>query len=175
MDAQLKEKLLLIKNTNSNTSVLRIKQEQIWETYKKYTNEQINYYENKVFNGTILDVENLDIELEFVENLSQEQIFEYYKNIVSSVPQYNIPGRQLKILVKDNISDTYLGLLQLTVDLLVNDKKNVFLGIEDKDYGKYKKVIRDCGVNISICVPLQPFGFNFCGGKLYCCCCIIES
>lgn len=22
------------------------------------------------------------------------------------------------------------------------------------------------GVNISICVPLQPFGFNFCGGKL---------
>ena len=97
MDAQLKEKLLLIKNTNSNTSVLRIKQEQIWETYKKYTNEQINYYENKVFNGTILDVENLDIELEFVENHSQEQIFEYYKNIVSSVPQYNIPGRQLKI------------------------------------------------------------------------------
>ena len=166
MDIKLKEKLLSIKHTNSNNSVQSIKQEQIREIYKKYTNEQINDYEKKVFNGSIDDVENIEIELEFVENHLQEQIFEYYRNIVSSVPQYNIPGRQLKILVKDNISDTYLGLLQLTVDLLVNDKKNVFLGIEDKDYGKYKKVIRDCGVNISICVPLQPFGFNFCGGKL---------
>ena len=166
MDTQLKEKLLSIKNTNSNNSVQRIKQEQIREIYKKYTNEQINGYENKVFNGTIVDVENIEIKLEFVENHYQEQIFEYYRNIVSSVPQYNIPGRQLKILVKDNISNTYLGLLQLTVDLLVNDKKNIFLGVDDKDYGKYKKVIRDCGVNISICVPLQPFGFNFCGGKL---------
>ena len=166
MDTQLKEKLLSIKNTNSNNSVQRIKQEQIREIYKKYTNEQINDYENKVFNGSIVDVENIEIKLEFVENHYQEQIFEYYRNIVSSVPQYNIPGRQLKILVKDNISNTYLGLLQLTVDLLVNDKKNIFLGVDDKDYGKYKKVIRDCGVNISICVPLQPFGFNFCGGKL---------
>ena len=166
MDIKLKEKLLSIKHTNSNNSVQSIKQEQIREIYKKYTNEQINDYEKKVFNGSIDDVKNIEIELEFVENHLQEQIFEYYRNIVSSVPQYNIPGRQLKILVKDNISDTYLGLLQLTVDLLVNDKKNVFLGIEDKDYGKYKKIIRDCGVNISICVPLQPFGFNFCGGKL---------
>ena len=166
MDTHLKKKLLLIKNTNSNSSVLSIKQEQILETYKKYTNEQINDYENKVFNGNVVEVENIEIELEFVENHSQERIFEYYRNIVSSVPQYNIPGRQLKILVKDNISNTYLGLLQLTVDLLVNEKKNIFLGVDDKDYGKYKKIIRDCGVNISICVPLQPFGFNFCGGKL---------
>ena len=29
-----------------------------------------------------------------------------------------------------------------------------------------KKKIRDSGANISICVPLHPFGFNFCGGKL---------
>ena len=116
MDTQLKEKLLSIKNTNSNNSVQRIKHEQIREIYKKYTNEQINDYENKVFNGSIVDVENIEIKLEFVENHYQEQTFEYYRNIVSSVPQYNIPGRQLKILVKDNISNTYLGLLQLTVD-----------------------------------------------------------
>ncbi len=163
---RLKEKLLSIKNTNSKNSVELIKQEQIREIYKKYRDKEINDYEKKVFKGSIIDVENIEIELEFVENDSQEQMFEYYRNIVSSVPQYNIPGRQLKILVKDKISENYLGLLQLTVDLLVNDKKNIFLGVEDKDYGKYKKVIRDCGVNISICVPLQPFGFNYCGGKL---------
>ena len=163
---RLKEKLLSIKNTNSKNSVELIKQEQIREIYKKYRDKEINDYEKKVFKGSIIDVENIEIELEFVENDSQEQMFEYYRNIVSSVPQYNIPGRQLKILVKDKISENYLGLLQLTVDLLVNDKKNIFLGVEEKDYGKYKKVIRDCGVNISICVPLQPFGFNYCGGKL---------
>jgi hypothetical protein len=163
---RLKERLLSIKNTNSNNSVERIKKEQISEIYKKYLKEEINNYEKKVFNGSIIDVEKIEIKLEFVENQSQERLFEYYRNVVSSVPQYNIPGRQLKILVKDNNSDSYLGLIQLTVDLLVNDKKNIFLGVEEKDYGKYKKVIRDCGVNISICVPLQPFGFNYCGGKL---------
>ena len=145
---RLKERLLSIKNTNSNNSVERIKKEQISEIYKKYLKEEINNYEKKVFNGSIIDVEKIEIKLEFVENQSQERLFEYYRNVVSSVPQYNIPGRQLKILVKDNNSHKYLGLIQLTVDLLVNDKKNIFLGVEEKDYGKYKKVIRDCGVNI---------------------------
>lgn len=163
---ELQQKLLSIKNTNSNNNIKLIKQEQIREIYKKYTKEQINNYEKKIFNGNIIDVEKIEINLEFVENYEQEQIFEYYINTVSSMPQYNIPGRQLKILVKDKISETYLGLLQLTVDLLVNDKKNIFLGIQEKDNGIYKKIIRDSGVNISICVPLQPFGFNFCGGKL---------
>ena len=90
-----------------------------------------------------------------------------YLNIIEMLyqmcSQYNIPGRQVKILVKDGTTNKYLGLLQLTVDLLVNEKKNDFLKIEQKDYGKYKKIIRDCGVNISICVPLQPFGYNFYG------------
>ena len=167
MDAiELKQKLLSIKNTDSSDNVQLIKQKQIKEIYKKYTKEQISNYEKKIFNGNIIDVENIEIKLEFVENYEQEQIFEYYINTVSSMPQYNIPGRQLKILVQDKQSENYLGLLQLTVDLLVNDQKNIFLGIQEKDYGIYKKIIRDSGVNISICVPLQPFGFNFCGGKL---------
>lgn len=58
---------------------------------------------------------------------------------------YNLPGRQVKILVKDNNTNKYLGLLQLTIDLLVNEQKNKFLQISEKDYGKYKKIIRDCG------------------------------
>ncbi|MCK4979159.1 MAG: hypothetical protein KAS62_02130, partial [Candidatus Delongbacteria bacterium] len=31
---------------------------------------------------------------------------------------------------------------------------------------KFKNKLRENGANISICIPLQPFGFNFCGGKL---------
>ena len=90
------------------------------------TNEEINSYEDLVFNGNIEDIKNIQISLEFVETKNQESLFEYYRNVVSSVPQYNIPGRQVKILVKDNNSQKYLGLLQLTIDLLVNEKKNNF-------------------------------------------------
>lgn len=166
MENVLKSKLLSIKKEESSENTQCIKQQQIREIYQRYTNEEIEHYEELVFNGTIENVKNIQLSLEFVENISQEKAFEYYRNIVSSVPQYNIPGRQVKILVKDNNTNKYLGLLQLTIDLLVNEQKNKFLQISEKDYGKYKKIIRDCGVNISICVPLQPFGFNFCGGKL---------
>ena len=166
MDDVLKTKLLSIKKEKYLENIQQIKQQQIHELYKHYTKEEIEHYENLVFNGIIEDVKNIQLSLEFVENNSQEKAFEYYRNNVSSMPQYNIPGRNVKILVKDNNTNKYLGLLQLTVDLLVNNNKNKFLQISEKDYGKYKKIIRDCGVNISICVPLQPFGFNYCGGKL---------
>lgn len=166
MEHALKTSLLSIKKEESNENIQYIKQQQIREIYQRYTNEEIKHYEDLVFNGNIEDVKNIQISLEFVENKSQENAFEYYRNVVSSIPQYNIPGRLVKILVKDNNTNTYLGLLQLTVDLLVNENKNKFLQIREKDYGKYKKIIRDCGVNISFCVPLQPFGFNYCGGKL---------
>ena len=166
MEVTLKRKLLSIKTEESNDNTQQIKDQQIKEIYQKFTNNQMNEYEDMVFKGGFEDVKQIQLILEFVENDIQEKIFEYYRNVVSSVPQYNIPGRQVKILVKDGTTNKYLGLLQLTVDLLVNEKKNDFLKIEQKDYGKYKKIIRDCGVNISICVPLQPFGYNFCGGKL---------
>ena len=166
MDDVLKTKLISIKKEKYLENIQQIKQQQIHELYKHYTKEEIEHYENLVFNGIIEDVKNIQLSLEFVENNSQEKAFEYYRNTVSSIPQYNIHGRNVKILVKDNNTNKYLGLLQLTVDLLVNNNKNKFLQISEKDYGKYKKIIRDCGVNISICVPLQPFGFNYCGGKL---------
>ena len=166
MENAIKSKLLSIKKEDTIENIQYIKQQQIRELYKHYTNEEIEYYKELEFNGDIEDVKSIQISLEFVENELQEKMFDYYRNVVSSIPHYNIPGRQVKILIKDNNTKKYLGLLQLTIDLLVNANKNKFLQINEKDYGKYKKIIRDCGVNISICVPLQPFGFNYCGGKL---------
>lgn len=166
MDTILKNQLLSVKIEDTENNIRQIKDQQIQEIYQKFTSDQINEYEQMVFKGVFEDIKLIQLVLEFVENDIQELLFEYYCNVVSSIPQYNVPGRQVKILVKDGITNKYLGLLQLTVDLLVNENKNNFLKIQQNDYGKYKKIIRDCGVNISICVPLQPFGYNFCGGKL---------
>ncbi len=105
--------------------------------------------------------------MQFVENDEQNEMFDYFKTITASVPlSSNMPGRVLKILVQDKYTKTYLGLIQLSVDLLVNDEKYKFLGIDPQHCKKYKSKLRDNGANISICIPLQPFGFNFCGGKL---------
>ena len=104
--------------------------------------------------------------LELIDNIynpEEKELFQYFRNITSSVPQSNIPGRVIQILVYDDNTTKYIGLIQLSVDLLINKEKSDYFGIDIKDYNKYKKKIRDSGANISICVPLQPFGFNFCG------------
>ena len=40
------------------------------------------------------------------------------------------------------------------------------MNLEVTKRGRLKQHIRDHSANLSLCVPVQPFGFNFCGGKL---------
>jgi len=105
--------------------------------------------------------------MQFVESNEEHEMFDYYKTITASIPLCsNMPGRVLKILVKDRFTQKYLGLIQLSTDLLSNPEKLNYLEIDPVRNSKVINSLRDNGANISICMPLQPFGFNFCGGKL---------
>ena len=53
MEIALKNQLLSIKKEDANDNVYCIKQQQIREIYGRYTNEEINSYEDLVFNGNI--------------------------------------------------------------------------------------------------------------------------
>ena len=157
---------LIEKLTNIDHSDIlkKKKDEQLKQIYNKLSIEKVEEYNNLIYKD--ISPENIIPKLQFVETTEEKELFDYYRNITSSVYQSNIPGRVVQILVYDTITAKYIGLLQLTVDLLVNKNKCDYFGINEKDYNRYKKKLRDSGANISICIPLQPFGFNFCGGKL---------
>lgn len=126
-----------------------------------------DYYSNLIWNSTSYeDVERIQIALIPVENDDQRDIFDFIRHTISSMPQCQVPGRVLSILVYDQCSKSYLGIIQLTTDLLKSEFKDSFIGIDERKRGPLKQHIRDHSANLSICVPVQPFGFNFCGGKL---------
>jgi hypothetical protein len=126
-----------------------------------------SYYSKLIWNSTDFnDVENIQIQLIVVENDIQRDLFDYIRHTVSSMPQCQVPGRVLSALVYDQYSKCYLGIIQLTTDLLKSEYKDEFMHLDVTKRGRLKQHIRDHSANLSICVPVQPFGFNFCGGKL---------
>lgn len=125
-------------------------------------------YENKIYN---IDWKNewkqfdIEPELEFCESPNQLGLYSYLKKKTSSLPTTATVGRQIRILVKDKKSNKYIGLLCLSSDVYS-------LGERDRYVSQYNACNLDKSellkryLNISCCVPLQPFGYNTCGGKL---------
>ncbi|CAF1197455.1 unnamed protein product [Rotaria magnacalcarata] len=125
------------------------------------------YYSNLIWNSSSYeDVAQIQVALIPVENDDQRDLFDFIRHTISSMPQCQIPGRVLSVLVHDQRLNRFLGIIQLTTDLLKSEFKDEFIGFDEKKRGPLKKHIRDHSANLSICVPVQPFGFDFCGGKL---------
>jgi len=128
-------------------------------------NHPSEYYEGLVWKSTdIRDALNIKIGLVPVTSSEETDLFNYFRH-TSSMPQFQIPG-SVQYLVRDEQTNKYLGIIQLSVDLLKSQYKDAYLGLEPRHRGRLKGHIRKNSANLSICVPLQPFGFNFCGGKL---------
>lgn len=138
------------------------------ETKQKYTPKyDQKHYESLIWNSKeYCDVEKIEVELIQVQNEDHRDLFDYIRHYVSCMPQFQTPGRVLSVLVHDKTSKRYLGILQFTTDLLNSEHKDAYIGLDTAKKGRFKKHIRDHSVNLSICVPVQPFGFQFCGGKL---------
>lgn len=128
-----------------------------------YSND---YYENLILNPqSINDIKKIKISLEFVENKKQQDIWNYYRRYVSSLKKIKdakLIGRQIYILVKDLSTSKYLGIISLSSDVYSFEDRDKYIGWNLED----KKTKLSMLMNMSTCVPLQPFGFNFNGGKL---------
>lgn len=125
-----------------------------------------DYYENLILNPqSINDIKKIKISLEFVENKKQQDIWNYYRRHVSSLKKIKdakLIGRQIYILVKDLSTSKYLGIISLSSDVFSFEDRDKYIGWNLED----KKTKLSMLMNMSTCVPLQPFGFNFNGGKL---------
>jgi hypothetical protein len=126
-----------------------------------------DFYEYRKWSGNLDDLIKIKIELEFVENSDQKDIWNYYRWIISSLKTFkpnNFIGRIICILVKDSITNKYLGIMSLSSDIIGMEDRDKAIGWTNENKIKNKKI--NHLMNLSTCVSIQPFGFNFNGGKL---------
>lgn len=126
-----------------------------------------DYYMYRIWNGNLEDIKKIKIKLIVVDNNDLKDIFKYYRKYVSSLIQQQnskLVGRVIEILVQDEITNKYLGLLALSSDYLHLKARDDYIEWTQNEKINNKKL--NYIMNIATCVPLQPFGFNFTGGKL---------
>ena len=128
-----------------------------------------SYYKSLVWNGDLEDLNKIKIKLLLFSSSDKHlmDIWYYYRNNVSSLgfqKTSNLVGRVIYILVKDEITEKYLGIMSLSSDILNLQDRDDKIKWTFTQRQTNKKI--NYLMNLSTCVPLQPFGFNFTGGKL---------
>ncbi len=135
--------------------------------YNKYKELQ-NIEKNPVFDNMVYTdftkIEELKPRLVFCESKELHELWLYYRDRTSSICHSGSIGRCVRILVIDEISSKYIGIMSLSSDLYHVSQRDEFV-----QYAYPELMIEDYinyVVNLSTCVPLQPFGSNCNGGKL---------
>lgn len=120
-----------------------------------------NNFNNKIFND--FDIFKIKPKLIFCETVQEHRLWMYYRNITSSIPYNGTVGRNIRILVQDELSEKFIGVIALSSDLYnISCRDNYIQDITNIKLENYINYI----ANLSCCLPLQPFGYNTNGGKL---------
>jgi len=83
---------------------------------------------------------------------------------ISSAPTYSTPGRGIRIIVIDENSNKFLGVLELVSDFAMLKPRDVYIGW-NKQIKEENKMLNYIAMGSTI-VPTQPLGYNYVGGKL---------
>lgn len=106
---------------------------------------------------------NIKPKLIFCETREQNEKWLYYRKKTSSIYHSGNIGRTVRILVQDEISSMYIGVIALGSDFYnIKCRDEYIKKNTNKDIPEYLIYI----ANLTCCVPLQPFGYNTNGGKL---------
>jgi hypothetical protein len=156
-----KQELIEFLELRTNQSV---EEYTFWDKYHEiqdtYDKKVIDKLKEKLWIGG----DKITPKLILVENKKQMDDWRHIIRFTSSFKNVSTPGRSLKYIVIDEITDKYIGALTVTSDfgsLGVRDNKIGWTG-EQRFQGKKLNHL-GCGQAI---IPIQPFGFNRLGGKL---------
>lgn len=166
----------LFKNQTSHKTYLR----NCFQCFQKLSYDQVlNYckrveiqntkvmkkFENKIYNTEDWTKFNIKPVLEFCETNNQTQLYQYYRKKVSSLPYTGVVGRAIRILVRDDFTNKYIGIMCLSSDVYNLGERDAYIQKTNNCITDKNTYLRNL-VNLSCCVPLQPFGYNTTGGKL---------
>jgi hypothetical protein len=160
------------------TSIFQKNKKLIENELKKKENIFIHdksYYRNLIFfskSENILD--EIDLEIIFCNgNKELTDIWKYFKIMSSSAVTGDSSFGCIKIMLKDKITNTYLGILELGYDIYSCMPRDDFIGWSWRNKKELVK-INDANeknrlsfiINITCCIGLQPMSYNLNIGKL---------
>jgi len=124
-------------------------------------------FEQTLFSNFDIHPKNMDFEVVFAENKDQlKYYFELLEVTSSQLIEQSIPGRSLKILVKEKNTDTVFGFIRLGSPVINMKPRNTLLQTQDYTENPGLTLFNDRSYLGQIIVPAQPAGFNYAGGKL---------
>ena len=103
----------------------------------------------------------------FNDGVSQDFYIKYLTATSSHVIEHNIPGRELRWLVREKNSGKIMGFIRFVSPTINSKPRNNWLG-KAPDLSIFN---RHAVMGFAI-VPSQPFGFNYLGGKLLALMCV---
>ena len=126
---------------------------------------------DKFFNEDV-HPEDMDFEIKnvgdrFNDEVSQDFYIKYLTATSSHVIEHNIPGRELRWLVREKNTGKIIGFIRFGSPTINSKPRNNWLG-KAPDLSVFN---RHAVMGFAI-VPSQPFGFNYLGGKLLALMCI---
>jgi hypothetical protein len=104
-----------------------------------------------------MEPKDMNFELEVIEG-SQ---FNPSTQIITSLPLESQIGRQIMLGIKETNTDTYVGFVRMASPVLSIKPRNDYFGEKVQATAVNRHMI-----NGAIIVPVQPFGYNYLGGKL---------
>ena len=114
--------------------------------------------EDDMFQNYDMHPQDMNFEVTTIPNETFDAMLE---KTASFSPETSIPGKSLKLVVKETNTNTIVGFIRYGSPLINSKPRNDYLGhTPDLDIFNKHAIM---GFNI---VPIQPFGYNYLGGKL---------
>ena len=120
--------------------------------------------EDDLFQEWNMHPEDMDfsiIPIGYRRNQMQPKIFNTLLEMTASFSPDENPGKTLKLIIKETNTNTIVGFIRFGSPLINSKPRNDYLGgVPDLEIFNKRAIM---GFNI---VPIQPFGYNYLGGKL---------
>jgi len=113
--------------------------------------------EDDMFQNYDMSPEDMDIDVVQIDN----QTFNTMLEKIASFSPDQAPGKELKLVVKEKNTNTMLGFIKLGSPIINSKPRNNYLGDVPE-----LTIFNQRAIMGFVIVPVQPFGFNYLGGKL---------
>jgi len=124
---------------------------------EKVININADDYIDEFFMDYTIEPKDMDISVEVIDG----KTFSPSVQLVTSLPLESQIGRQITLGVRENNTNKWIGFIRLASPvLMIKPRNEVFGGVV-----RATQVNRSM-LNGAIIVPVQPFGYNYLGGKL---------
>jgi len=117
---------------------------------------------------TIKEINELNPTVEIIDDSNDTKTdWDMLRIFTHTMEFCNTPGRFIKLLVTDGNTDNkrYLGVLSVSSDVIAIKDRDDYLGWTTDSRLKGNKTINNSAIGSCI-ASVQPFGYNFLGGKL---------